>query len=88
MESREDAKERCWSVPLRFTHAASHLFAPTRLINPTYSVGGAQVIKDTRPSQAEIYAKAGISADELQREGSGLLPAEPAAASPGAEHKV
>jgi len=52
------------------------------------SVGGAQVIKDTRPSQAEIYAKAGISADELQREGSGLLPAEPAAASPGAEHKL
>lgn len=46
------------------------------------------MIKDTRPSQAEIYAKAGISADELQREGSGLLPAEPAAASPGAEHKV
>lgn len=34
------------------------------MTNSRCSVGGAQL----RPSQAEIYAKAGISADDLQRQ--------------------
>lgn len=40
-------------------------FAPCGVMtNSRCSVGGAQL----RPSQAEIYAKAGISADDLRRQ--------------------
>lgn len=51
-----------------------------------HSVGGAQVISDARPTQAEIYAKAGIGTDDLQRDNDTTVRA-PATSEP-AETKV